>query len=98
MQEVINQLLSLGIKQEAHVITALSSDTPLSVATPLTELKTVLSEGQVLEVTTQLAYIANDKAAAGSPEAHAKNFYYQLLLTDAKDFSTAVTSSLNIGD
>lgn len=96
IQDVVNRLIISRGLADTHVINALASSTPLIIGQALTELSAVFSEQQMIIITDELAYSANDKVIGkpGYSVDGASRFYYQLLLSGKEELAHAINQVL----
>lgn len=93
-QELVNLLVTAKGMADTHVVKALVSDVPLNIGVAISELKQVFGDRDILVITDELAYSANDIAAAGagySVEGPSR-FYFQLLVTDKAALVKAINA------
>lgn len=84
-QELVNLLVTDKGMTDSHVVTALTSDdVPLNIGLAIAELRQVFGEKDILVLTDELAYSANDLVVdtPGYSVDGPSRFYYHLLVSD----------------
>jgi hypothetical protein len=93
-QELVNLLVTDKAMADTHVVDALvHADVPLNIGVALAELRQVFGDKDILVITNELAYTANDIVAAKNVNSadSATHFYHQLMLTDKAALVKAIT-------
>jgi hypothetical protein len=93
-QELVNLLVTAKNMADTHVVKALVSDVPLNIGIAISELKQVFGDKDILVITDELAYAANDIASAGPGYSvdGPSRFYCQLLMTDKAALAKAINA------
>lgn len=99
IQELVNLLVTDKGMADTHVVKALvSDDVPLNIGIAITELKQVYGDKDILVLTDELAYAANDIASVGAGYSvdGPSRFYCQLLLTDKAALAKALKAVITM--
>lgn len=93
-QELVNRLVTDKGMTDTHVVKALVSDIPLNIGIAIAELRQVFGDKDILVVTDELAYSANDIASVGAGYSvdGPSRFYFQLLMTDKAALVKAINA------
>ncbi len=97
-QELVNLLVTAKGMTDTHVVAALTSDVPLNIGLAITELRQVFGDKDILVLTDELAYAANDVVAVGAGYSvdGPSRFYCQLLMTDKSALVKAINAVITM--